>query len=413
MKTGDGRLGADASITRALWALYLCCFTSLASMRICDAMLPSLETHFTTTPQHAARTISLFALTYGASQLFFGPLGDRIGKIRVVGVSAAVSALGNLAASASGNIDQLIFARVAAGVMTAGIVPMTMAWIGDNVRYERRQEILAGLLGATVLGTIYGQWAGGLISSLAGWRTAFVTLAVAFGAGGMLTLMQTLPHAECRGPAKSPFWRDVVSVLRTPWARMVLLIAMFEGALAYGALAFLPTHFHDELGFPMSEAGLVVGLYGIGGLFYSRAAKILRRHAAEAGFAAIGGVVLLGALGLLAGQHERSLSLIACFGAGFGFYMLHNTLQLNATQMNPECRGTAVALFSCFLFLGQSIGVLVGVAIVQHRSTSALLLTSGIGLLATAAIFSFLLLRRRAAVAVEQTRGESARHTGC
>lgn len=394
MKTGDDRFGADASITRVLWALYLCCFTSLASMRICDAMLPSLEAHFAVTSQHAARTISVFALTYGASQLFFGPLGDRIGKIRVVGISAAVSALGNLAASASGHIDQLILARAVAGAMTAGIVPMTMAWIGDNVRYERRQEVLARLLGATISGTIYGQWAGGLISSLAGWRTAFVTLAVAFGAGGMLTLVRASPHAECRGPAESQFRRDVVSVLRTPWARVVLVIAMFEGALAYGALAFLPTHFHDELGFPMSEAGLVVGLYGIGGLFYSRAARILRRHAAEAGFAAIGGVVLLGSFGLLAGQHERSLSLLACFGAGFGFYILHNTLQLNATQMNPACRGTAVALFSCFLFLGQSIGVLAGAAIIQQRSTSALLLASGAGLLATAIVFSRLLFRR-------------------
>ncbi|RQR85581.1 MFS transporter [Burkholderia sp. Bp9012] len=381
-------------MTRALRALYLCCFTSLASTRICDAMLPSLEAQFAVTPQHAARTISVFALTYGVSQLFFGPLGDRIGKIRVVGISAAVSALGNLAASASGNIDQLILARAVAGAMTAGIVPMAMAWIGDNIRYERRQEILARLLGATILGTIYGQWAGGMISSLAGWRTAFLTLSVAFGAGGMLTLMWTSAHADCRGPAKSQFWRNMVSVLRTPWARVVLVIAMCEGALAYGALAFLPTHFHDELGFPMSEAGLVVGLYGIGGLFYSRAAKAIRQHAEEAVFAAIGGVLLLSSFGLLSSQHERSLSLLACFGTGFGFYILHNTLQLNATQMSPECRGTAVALFSCFLSLGQFIGVLAGAAIVQQRSTSDLMFASGVGLLVTAVTFSGLLLRR-------------------
>ena len=42
---------------------------------------------------------------------------------------------------------------------------------------------------------------------------------------------------------------------------------------------------------------------------------------------------------------------------GLGFYMLHNTLQTNATQMSPEARGTAVALFSSALYLGQSLGV--------------------------------------------------------
>ena len=35
---------------------------------------------------------------------------------------------------------------------------------------------------------------------------------------------------------------------------------------------------------------------------------------------------------------------------GLGFYMLHNTLQTNATQMAPEARGLAVSLFAFALF---------------------------------------------------------------
>jgi MFS transporter, YNFM family, putative membrane transport protein len=49
---------------------------------------------------------------------------------------------------------------------------------------------------------------------------------------------------------------------------------------------------------------------------------------------------------------------IACIG--LGFYMLHNTLQVNATQMAPEARGLAVSLFAFFLFTGQSLGVALG-----------------------------------------------------
>ena len=51
-----------------------------------------------------------------------------------------------------------------------------MAWIGDSVAYEERQEVLAQLLGATVFGMICGQWAGGLLADLFGWRSAFVGL---------------------------------------------------------------------------------------------------------------------------------------------------------------------------------------------------------------------------------------------
>ena len=42
---------------------------------------------------------------------------------------------------------------------------------------------------------------------------------------------------------------------------------------------------------------------------------------------------------------------------GLGFYMLHNTLQTDGTQMTPEARGTAVALFASVYFIGQTVGV--------------------------------------------------------
>jgi predicted MFS family arabinose efflux permease len=42
---------------------------------------------------------------------------------------------------------------------------------------------------------------------------------------------------------------------------------------------------------------------------------------------------------------------------GLGFYMLHNVLQTQATQMAPDHRSTAVTLFASVLFLGQSSGV--------------------------------------------------------
>lgn len=37
--------------------------------------------------------------------------------------------------------------------------------------------------------------------------------------------------------------------------------------------------------------------------------------------------------------------------------MLHNTLQINATQMAPERRGAAVAAFAASFFIGQYVGI--------------------------------------------------------
>ena len=51
---------------------------------------------------------------------------------------------------------------------------------------------------------------------------------------------------------------------------------------------------------------------------------------------------------------------------GLGFYMLHNTLQTNATQMTPQARGTAVAIFSSALFIGQTVGVGTGALVIDR-----------------------------------------------
>ena len=47
---------------------------------------------------------------------------------------------------------------------------------------------------------------------------------------------------------------------------------------------------------------------------------------------------------------------LAFMVAGFGFYMMHNTLQTQATELAPRARGSTFALFSASMFLGQGIG---------------------------------------------------------
>ena len=47
---------------------------------------------------------------------------------------------------------------------------------------------------------------------------------------------------------------------------------------------------------------------------------------------------------------------LAMFVAGVSFYMLHNSMQTEATELAPSARGSAVALFACGFFVGQALG---------------------------------------------------------
>ena len=60
------------------------------------------------------------------------------------------------------------------------------------------------------------------------------------------------------------------------------------------------------------------------------------------------------------------IAFAAIVASGVSFYMLHNTLQTNGTQMAPEARGSGLALFALCLFVGQAVGVPVAAPIVDR-----------------------------------------------
>jgi predicted MFS family arabinose efflux permease len=124
-------------------------------------------------------------------------------------------------------------------------------------------------------------------------------------------------------------------------------------------LAFVPARMVDGFGLSASAAGGAMVLYGVGGLLYSMFARRWLAWLGERGLALAGGTMIAAGLLLLAWAPVVAWAVLGCFLAGLGFYMLHNTLQVQATQMAPEARGTAVTLFACLLFLGQSTGVLI------------------------------------------------------
>jgi predicted MFS family arabinose efflux permease len=74
-------------------------------------------------------------------------------------------------------------------------------------------------------------------------------------------------------------------------------------------------------------------------------------------------------------------------GLGMGVYMLHNTLQVHATQMAPEARGGALALFACSLFTGQSAGVWLASHVVDAAGARPVFVVAALGLLALALDF--------------------------
>ena len=367
---------------RAVALLAVAGFFSSAAFRVCDPLLPQLAAEFGTSTGAAAYTITVFSVAYGSVQILWGPIGDHYGKYRTAAFATLACAIGNFAAVFAPSLTALIVCRGIAGATGGGIIPLALAWIGDTVPYAQRQAVLARFLTGTILGIACGQFIGGLFADTLGWRWAFGALSVCYVVAGVLLQFElrraaaTAVEAIVATPARprAAFLAQIGAILRDRWARVVLVSVALEGAIIFGALAFVPSDLHLRYGVSLTAAGAIVAAYGFGGVGYTLCARRLVARLGERGLARAGGIVTMLAFGLLWLAITWHLSFVACFAIGFGFYMLHNTLQTNATQMAPAARGTAVAMFASFFFIGQSAGVALASLVVDAAGPSWLYL---------------------------------------
>lgn len=392
-----------ATTLRSILLLSFATFASMVTQRVCDAMLPELSRTFSASMADTAQVVSLFAVTYGVAQLWYGPLGDRFGKFRMVMLTTLACSVGSLLALVAASLPMLVVARVLVALFAAAVIPLSMAWVGDAVPYEQRQEMLAKLGLGSTFGIVGGQVVGGLFTDTLGWRWAFGFLTAVYLVVGAL-LWRDWRQQRARDPALAGaaavpgpvggFVRQSTGIVLRPWSRVVLLAAFVEGASAFGTLAIVATHLHQRLGLALSAAGAIVALFGAGGMLYMVVARALIRRLGETGLTRVGGVLFGLSFVVLGYVPHWTLALPACLVAGFGFFMLHNTLQTNATQMAPEARGTGVTLFACALFLGQSVGVLVAAALLGRIGSAAVVAGGGGVLIVLALLFARAIARR-------------------
>jgi len=359
--------------TRSIVLLACAGFASQAMVRVTDSLLPQIAADFGTTVGAASIVVAAYAVSHGSIQLIIGPVGDRFGKYRTVAVMCALATVLVAICGMMGSLTGLALARFASGAAAGWIIPISMAYVGDVTPYERRQPILARYLTGQIFGQLFGQAAGGVLGDLLGWRNVFFVLAAMFAlaTAGLVVELMTNPrtrvaaHAEGAGGG---FVADYVAVLSNPWARFVILAVFIEASTAWGAFAYVGADLHQRFGLSFTAIGLIVGTFGIGGLIYAAGVQQLVNLFGQGGLAMFGGTVLGLAYIALAVAADWRVAPIAVTAIGLGFYALHNTMQTNATQMTPQARATAVAIFSSAIYLGQMVGVAVGALVFDRFS---------------------------------------------
>jgi YNFM family putative membrane transporter len=201
--------------------------------------------------------------------------------------------------------------------------------------------------------------------------------------------------ASARPERKGGLIAEYRIVLGSRWARFITISVFFEAALLYAVLSFIGADLHLRFGLSFTMVGLVVGCFAIGGLIYTFAVRLLVNRLGQIGLVIAGGALVSAGFLILSFQPVWWFAPLATLLIGLGFYMVHNTFQTNATQMSPQARGTALAIFSSALYMGITAGVAVAAPVVDRFTTVPVFLTSAVGFPLLCAIFARGLLKRR------------------
>lgn len=182
------------------------------------------------------RVMAAYLLTYGFSQLFYGPLSDRIGRRPVILAGMMIFLLGALGALLANSLSMLVAASAVQGMGTgvAGVMARTMPrdlYAGTSLRYAN-SLLNMGILVSPLLAPVIG----GALAMVFGWRACYAFLLV-LCAGVAFAMFRWLPETRPPQTEKRRMFSSFRQLLAdgTFSCYLVMLIGALAGIAVFEA----------------------------------------------------------------------------------------------------------------------------------------------------------------------------------
>lgn len=374
------------------------CLAGLAanvSGRTLEPLVTIISAEFAVGVALAALLTSAYALPFALCQPILGPVGDIFGKIRLLRISLWALTAALLLAALAPTFETLAVARFLAGVAAGGVVPSCMATIGDSYPPERRQVAISIFVTMGLLAQIFATSASGLVGEAFGWRTVLFVTAL-FGLIGALAAtfgLQTHKRNADVQFSLAVAAENYRSVFRNPKAVLCYATVFLEGVALFGIMPYMGAILTMKGLGGAAEAGVIIGAMGVGGLVYVSLVAMLLRRFNRRHFMAVGGLIMTCGPITLAAAAPWQACAIAFAITGFGFMLLHNSIQTEAVDLAPGARQSAYSLHAFSFFSGQAAGPPIFAGVLAALGSATALIASAMMLALTGVIIALLFAR--------------------
>ncbi len=321
---------------------------------VVSPVLPLIARQYGVSPVIAGLSVTVFSVIYIVSAPIFGYISDRIGRRQMLAICLGVFAGANVLTAAAGNFMLLLGARLLAGSAAAGVSPSVYALVGGSAPFAKRGTHLSIAVSGLLTSLILAAPAAALAGAAIGWHSVFAVLAI----GSVVLVWVNLhvwPDREGATRRAAPHARLKIWVVGCRLAPTVVWSAAVYAVYTYlGAgltLSGYPTHKMAEA-ILLYGCGSIVGILA-GGRVADRFGDRLTTTLAFGGLC-ICFLLLRCALdtGILVTLAFGSVSAVA--------QIFFPAQQAGLTKDFPDRRATVLAWNNSALFLGISLGSLVG-----------------------------------------------------
>ena len=339
-------------------------------------LLPILAVNYDISASMAGLSVTTFSFSYMVGAPLLGHISDRIGKRRVLICCLLAFGTANLLTASATQFRWLLVLRLFAGAAAAGVSPSIYALVGDAAPPHRRATWLAMTVSGLLVSLALGASPAALVGATLGWAPLFIALA-AFSLA-LVALNCWVWPSEC-GPAVAVAPQLDSLAVASLTRRLVPMIVWGTGL--YGVYTYLGAGL-VTFGFSKSQVARAVMVYGCGAIAGSLiggrlADRLGAKYTAGLSLAGLSVCFFLLRLALRAGV---LIDFVVALSAAVA-QLFFPAQQSGLAKDFPGRRGTVLAWNNSALFLGISLGSLIGgesVAIGSFDTT--LIVCAAIGL---------------------------------
>lgn len=397
---------SQASNKKMLWNLGFGGFLVNADNRAIAPMLPAIALSLHVSSASAALLVTAYSIPYGLFQLVYGPIADRIGKVNTILAAVTLFAVGTVACGLVDTFPSVLVLRIVTGMFAAGIIPTTLAQIGDRFELSERPRAIAFFMSLSTSGQALGIVIGGIVAQYLSYRWLFVLI----GVGAIPTLFGLLRQRKLEGrpvPAAEPLMSRYKAIVKSRRAWLVYGLVLAEGFVFYGGFTFLGVYGVTLLHLSYFVIGLLTATYSLGAFIGSRTISRAIARVTPRRMPVLGATLMTIGFLIIWGWPSVPGLTAGFVILGFGFSYCHSTLQTHATDLLPGGRATAVSVFAFSLFLGSGLGPIVAGSAVGWFGMRGMVLSVAAGM-AVFTVLTTTLLRRPKGSTANTRAGQAA-----